>query len=132
MTTVAKLHLPPLDCHNHTGQPPPSRIILRHRLLWDPVAVKARRRICIRPCRSFKSDQEGFGFGEKEKKCEETCGQVSESRDIGSERSVNKFVDGIREAVWRVSKPSLRSEGKFTEAMEKLEETLFSVSALAF
>ncbi|XP_057785471.1 probable chlorophyll(ide) b reductase NYC1, chloroplastic [Salvia miltiorrhiza] len=122
MTTVAaKLHLPPLDCHNHSGQPPP-RKMLRHRIVWDPVGVKPRRRIWIRPCRSFKSDQEDFGFGEREKKCEETSGQVME------EKSVNKFVEGIRDAVWRVSKPSLRPEGRFSEAMEKLEETLFSWS----
>ncbi|KAG6391123.1 hypothetical protein SASPL_148874 [Salvia splendens] len=108
MTTVAKLPLPPLDCHNHSLQPPPSRIILR-----DAVNVKSRRRIWIRPCRSFKSDQEGSGFREREKK-------VTESRE---EKSVNKFVEGIRDAVWRMSKPSLRSE-----AMEKLEETLFSVA----
>ncbi|XP_042033454.1 probable chlorophyll(ide) b reductase NYC1, chloroplastic isoform X2 [Salvia splendens] len=108
MTTVAKLPLPPLDCHNHSLQPPPSRIILR-----DAVNVKSRRRIWIRPCRSFKSDQEGSGFREREKK-------VTESRE---EKSVNKFVEGIRDAVWRMSKPSLRSE-----AMEKLEETLFSWS----
>ncbi|KAG6389293.1 hypothetical protein SASPL_150760 [Salvia splendens] len=113
MTTVAKLPLPPLDCHNHSLQPPLSRIILR-----DAVAVKARRRISIRPCRSFKSDQEGSGFGEREKK-------VMESRE---EKSVNKFVEGIRDAVWRMSKPSLRSELRFSEAMEKLEETLFSWS----
>ncbi|KAL1532701.1 putative chlorophyll(ide) b reductase nyc1, chloroplastic [Salvia divinorum] len=113
MTTVAKLHLPPLDCHNHSLQPPPPRIILR-----DPVGVKPRRRIWIRPCRSFKSDQEGFGLGEKEKK-------VTESRE---EKSVNKFVEGVRDAVWRISKPSLRSELRFSEAMEKLEETLFSWS----
>ena len=109
MTTVAKLPLPPLDCHNHSLQPPPSRIILR-----DALAVKARRRIWIRPCRSFKSDQEGSGLREREK-------QVMQSRE---EKIVNKFVEGIRDAVWRMSKPSLRSE-----AMEKLEETLFSVSA---
>ncbi|XP_047974437.1 probable chlorophyll(ide) b reductase NYC1, chloroplastic [Salvia hispanica] len=108
MTTVAKLPLPPLDCHNHSLQPPPSRIILR-----DALAVKARRRIWIRPCRSFKSDQEGSGLREREK-------QVMQSRE---EKIVNKFVEGIRDAVWRMSKPSLRSE-----AMEKLEETLFSWS----
>ncbi|KAG6389368.1 hypothetical protein SASPL_150836 [Salvia splendens] len=96
------------------SKPPLSRIILR-----DAVAVKARRRISIRPCRSFKSDQEGSGFGEREKK-------VMESRE---EKSVNKFVEGIRDAVWRMSKPSLRSELRFSEAMEKLEEILFSVSA---
>lgn len=81
--------------------------------------MKAHRRIWIRPCRSFKSDQEGSGLGERDKK-------VMESRE---EKSVNKFVKGIRDAVWRMSKPSLRSELRFSEAMEKLEETLFSVSA---
>ncbi|KAH6804256.1 Rossmann-fold superfamily protein [Perilla frutescens var. frutescens] len=129
MTTVAKLHLPPLDCHNYSGQPPLARKILRHRLLCDPVGVKTRRRIWIRPCRSFKSDEEGFGFGEKEKKCEENYGQEMDgSSDIGSKKGVNIIVDAIRGAVWRASKPSLRSEGKSREALEKLEETLFSLS----
>lgn len=86
--------------------------------------MKARRGIWIRPCRSFKSDEEGFVVGERERKCKEN----GESSDIGSKKSGNNFVDAIRDAVWRVSKPSLRSEGKLTEAMEKLEETLFSVS----
>lgn len=124
MTTVAKLHLPPLDCYSHSTQPPPARKILRHRLNWDSIGLNARRRVWIRPCRSFKSDQEDFRVGEREKNCE--------SGDHGLKTSGNKFVDAIRDAVWRVSKPSLRSEGKLSEAMEKLEETMFSVSGLSF
>ncbi|KAI3443786.1 hypothetical protein Pfo_000451 [Paulownia fortunei] len=127
MTTVIKLHLPPLDCHHQTGQPPPPRQFLRHRLLWDPVCVKGRGRICVRPCRSFRSE-EGIGIEEKAKKSEENCGEVRGSNGFGSRKSVNKFVGAVRNAVWRVSKPSLRSQGKFREALEKLEETLSSFS----
>ncbi|KAK6149324.1 hypothetical protein DH2020_016849 [Rehmannia glutinosa] len=130
MTTVAKLlHLPLLDCHHQTGQPPPPRQFLRHRLLWDPVCAKGRGRInWVQPCRSFRSEESINGIVEKEKKSEENCGEMKGSNDFGSRKSVNKFVGAVRNAVWKVSKPSLQSQGKFREAMEKLEETLFSFS----
>lgn len=91
--------------------------------------MKGGRRIWIRPCRSFRSE-EGIGIGEKEKKSEENCGEVMENNGFLSRKSANKFVGAVRNAVWSVSKPSLRSEPKFREALEKLEETLFSVSSL--
>ncbi|KAL8480136.1 hypothetical protein ACS0TY_026894 [Phlomoides rotata] len=109
MTTVAKLHLPPLDCHHHTGQPPP---LLRRRLMWGG------RRILNRPCRSFRSEE-----GKKREKME-----MSNDFDSRKTRVDNVFVDAVRKAVWRVSKPSLRSQGEYREALEKLEETLFSLS----
>ncbi|KAK4481211.1 hypothetical protein RD792_012097 [Penstemon davidsonii] len=115
MTTVAKLHLPPLDCYHHSsGQPPPPREFLGR-------YVKGRGRIRVRPCQSFRSE-------EKEKKGAENYGVVKENSVFGSRKSVNKFVGAIRNAVWRASKPSLRSESKFREAMEKLEEKISSFS----
>ncbi|KAL0410655.1 UNVERIFIED_CONTAM: putative chlorophyll(ide) b reductase NYC1, chloroplastic [Sesamum latifolium] len=127
MTTVAKLHLPPLDCRHQAGERPPPPHFLRHRLFWDPVCVKGRGRIWARPCRSFRSE-EGVGTQEKEKKGEENCGEVRGSNGFGARKDVNKFLGGIRNAIWRVSKPSLRSERKLAEAMEKLEETFISFS----
>jgi len=64
-----------------------------------------RRRVVVQPCRSFKSE------------------------DVGPAEyvKVNKFVGAIRSAVWSCSKPSLRTENKLREAMEMLEERLFSV-----
>ncbi|KAL2500746.1 putative chlorophyll(ide) b reductase NYC1 [Forsythia ovata] len=52
----------------------------------------------------------------------------NEDNSVEAERRVNKFVGSVRNYVWRVSKPSLRSHGKYREAMEKLEEKLFSLS----
>lgn len=63
-----------------------------------------RRRIVVQPCRSFKSEDEYV-----------------------RSKSVNKLVEAIRSAVWSCSKPSLRTENKLREAMEKLEERLFLV-----
>ncbi|KAL0346597.1 UNVERIFIED_CONTAM: putative chlorophyll(ide) b reductase NYC1, chloroplastic [Sesamum calycinum] len=125
MTTVAKLHLPPVDCRHQAGERPPPLHFLSRRLFLDPVCVKGRGRIWARPCRSFRSE-EGVVTEEKEKKGEENCGEVRGSNGFGAGKDVNKFLGGIRNAIWRVSKPSLRSERKLAEAMEKLEETLFS------
>lgn len=65
---------------------------------------------------------------EKGKNNLENFGEIKESNVLETERRVNKIVDSVRNAVWKVSKPSLRSQGKIREAMEKLEEKLFSVS----
>ncbi|KAL3363178.1 hypothetical protein AABB24_012464 [Solanum stoloniferum] len=64
------------------------------------------RRVVVQPCRSFKSE------------------------DVGPAEyvKVNKFVGAIRSAVWSCSKPSLRTENKLREAMEMLEERLFSLA----
>ncbi|KAK4397012.1 putative chlorophyll(ide) b reductase NYC1, chloroplastic [Sesamum angolense] len=127
MTTVAKLHLPPLDCRHQAGERSPPPHFLRRRIFWDPVCVKGRGRIWTRPCRSFRSE-EGVVTEEKEKKGEENCGEVRGSNGFGARKDVNKLLGGIRNVIWRVSKPSLRSERKLAEAMEKLEETLFLIS----
>ncbi|KAH0655581.1 hypothetical protein KY285_030463 [Solanum tuberosum] len=65
-----------------------------------------RRRVVVQPCRSFKSED------------------VSPAEYV----KVNKFVGAIRSAVWSCSKPSLRTENKLREAMEMLEERLFSLA----
>ncbi|KAF3623052.1 hypothetical protein FXO37_32055 [Capsicum annuum] len=44
---------------------------------------------------------------------------------VEGSKPVNKLVETIRSAVWSCSKPSLRTENKLREAMEKLEERLF-------
>lgn len=86
-----------------------------------------------RPCRSFRSDEGDNGFGEKMKREENFGEEIEISNDFDSRKKVdNVFVNAVRKAVWRVSKPSLRSQGEFREAIEKLEETLFSVSLLFF
>ncbi|GER32756.1 NAD(P)-binding Rossmann-fold superfamily protein [Striga asiatica] len=115
MNTVAKLHLrPPPDYHRHTrGQ------FLSRRLIWDPsVCVNGRGRIWARPC--IKSEEE---------KC---CVEVETINRFESRKGVNKFVGLVRNAVWKVSKPSLRSQPNFAEALEKLERTLFSVEVLVW
>ncbi|XP_022893449.1 probable chlorophyll(ide) b reductase NYC1, chloroplastic isoform X2 [Olea europaea var. sylvestris] len=128
MAMVAKLPLPSIDCHHAAAQPPPSpssRQILRHGFgLCDRLG---RGRIFVQPCRSFRSEEES-GMGEKGKNGEENFGKINESNIVEAERSVNKFVGSVRNAVWTVSKPSLRSQGEFREALEKLEEKLFSLS----
>ncbi|XP_051132141.1 probable chlorophyll(ide) b reductase NYC1, chloroplastic [Andrographis paniculata] len=112
MTTLPKLRLLPLDCHHQACQFPPRRRFLRPRLPWVSISVRGRDTVWVRPCRSFRSDE---GSGAEE----------SGNRSVGSARSVNKLVNSFRNAVWRASKPSLRSDRK---ALEKLEETLFSIS----
>ncbi|KAL0339057.1 UNVERIFIED_CONTAM: hypothetical protein Sangu_1427800 [Sesamum angustifolium] len=42
MTTVAKLHLPPVDCRHQAGERPPPLHFLSRRLFLDPVCVKGR------------------------------------------------------------------------------------------
>lgn len=111
MDMVAKLHVSTLDCHHYYhrsgGQILPTGNVLR------PFIVEGlRRRIVVQPCRSFKSEDVGPGEYVKESK------------------SVNKLVGAIRSAVWSCSKPSLRTENKLREAMEKLEERLFLVCLL--
>lgn len=80
--------------------------------------MKGRGRVCARPCRSFRSEEGG-------KKGEEDCSESRGKSNLGYMKSVNKLADSFRNAVWRASKPSLRSDRK---ALEKLEEALFSVS----
>ncbi|XP_075517648.1 putative chlorophyll(ide) b reductase NYC1, chloroplastic [Primulina tabacum] len=128
MAVVAKMHLPSLDCHLHCGQPPPTRLCLRRGcLMWDQVCVKGRGRIWVMPCRSFRSENR-FRVKEKHEKSEESFGKLQECNSFGSRKSVNKWVDAIRNAVWRVSKPSLLSKSRFREELVELEEKLFSLS----
>lgn len=113
MAMVAKVHVSTLECHHYyhrgSGHPPLSGNVLpRVVTTWDPLIVKGRRRIVLQPCRSFKSEDE-YVKGSETKK------------------PVNKLVGAIRSAVWSCSKPSLRTENKFREAIEKLEERLFLV-----
>ncbi|CAA0823324.1 Probable chlorophyll(ide) b reductase NYC1-chloroplastic [Striga hermonthica] len=111
MNTVAKLHFrSPPDYHRHTGDQ-----FLTRRLIWDPsVCVSGWGSIWARPC--IKSEEE---------KC---CVVVETSNGFESRKGVNKLVGLVRNAVWKVSKPSLRSQPNFAEALEKLERTLFSLS----
>ncbi|KAG8363142.1 hypothetical protein BUALT_BualtUnG0000200 [Buddleja alternifolia] len=119
MAAVIKLHLPPLECHHYqTGQPPPGRQLFHHR---HRVCVKGGGRIRVRCFRS--EEEEG-----KEMTMKAAGGEMMESNNGRKTTSLNKYVGAVRNAVWRVSKPSLRSETKFREALEKLEETLFSLS----
>ncbi|KAL8039897.1 hypothetical protein ABFX02_10G066500 [Erythranthe guttata] len=124
MTTLAKLNLRPLDSHLQTGQPPP-RLLFRHRFLFDPVRAKGRGRFCIQ---SFRSKEGAGGIEEKNNKSDENRGELMTSNGYGSRKSLNKLVAAVRNSVWRVSKPSLRSQLNSIEAMEKLEDTLFSIS----
>ncbi|KAM3394949.1 putative chlorophyll(ide) b reductase NYC1, chloroplastic [Capsicum chinense] len=98
---LAKVHVSTLECHL-----PPTGNVLRGRVVttWDPLR---HRRIFVQPCRSFKSSED-----------------VGDYHVEGS-KPVNKLVETIRSAVWSCSKPSLRTENKLREAMEKLEERLF-------
>ncbi|XP_075508975.1 putative chlorophyll(ide) b reductase NYC1, chloroplastic [Primulina tabacum] len=125
MAVVAKMYLPPLDCHLQSGQPPPTRLSSRRGC--DQVCVKGRGRIWVMPCKSFRSEN-GFEVKEKHEKSGENFGKLQESNMFGSRKSVNKWVDAIRNAVWRVSKPSLLSKSRFREELVKLEELLFSSS----
>ncbi|CAN4116841.1 unnamed protein product [Withania somnifera] len=104
---MAKVHVSTLECHHfyhrNSGHLPPIRRVVT---TWNPFIVKdPRRRILLQPCRSFKPED------------------VSEY--VKGSKSVNKLVGAIRSAVWSCSKPSLRTENKLREAMEKLEERLF-------
>lgn len=131
MAMMAKLPLPSIDCHHVAAQlpvSPSSRQVLRHGFgWWDRLGVRGRGRIFVQPCISFRSEEES-GVNEKGKKNLDNFGEIKESNVLETERSVNKIVDFVRNAVWKVSKPSLRSQGRIREAMEKLEEKLFSLS----
>ncbi|KAK4713457.1 hypothetical protein R3W88_019364 [Solanum pinnatisectum] len=98
MGMVAKVHVSTLDCHH----------LLPTGNVFRPLIVKGlrRRRVVVQPCRSFKSEDVGPAEHVK----------------------VSKFVGAIRSAVWSCSKPSLRTENKLREAMEMLEERLFSLA----
>ncbi|KZV27462.1 hypothetical protein F511_02571 [Dorcoceras hygrometricum] len=128
MTVVAKMYLPPLDCRLQSGQQPTTRLSFRRVCpMWDQVCVKGRGRVWVMPCRSFLSEN-GSGVKEKHKKGEENLGKLQESSSFGSRKNMNKLAIAIRNAVWRVSKPSLLSKSKFREELVKLEEKLFSLS----
>ncbi|KAI3694797.1 hypothetical protein L1987_77778 [Smallanthus sonchifolius] len=56
MATVAKFQaIPPLDGHRRTTQL--SQGFRRRSVLWDPLPVY-RRGLCVRPCRSFRADDD--------------------------------------------------------------------------
>lgn len=114
MDMVAKVHMSTLECQHYyqrsSGHLPPTGNVLRRVVTtWDPLIVNGRRRrILVHPCRSFKSED-----------------VVEYGKESKSKERVNKLVGAIRSAVWSCSKPSLRTENKLREAMEKLEERLF-------
>ncbi|KAG9136355.1 hypothetical protein Leryth_022671 [Lithospermum erythrorhizon] len=125
MSTVTKLHVAPPECHHRSCHPPPVKLVFRHGLgMLDYRTLKGRGGIGVRPCRSFRSEE----GGEKEGGSEDFFKKMKGGDELGGFKKVNRLVGAIRSAVWSVSKPSLRSEDSFREALEKLEEKLFMIA----
>lgn len=118
MATVAKLNLSSLECHQfyHRRPPPLGGCFRRSVGVLYPFGVKGCGRIRLKPCRAFRSEEGGSEEGELDKKYW-----------WESQKGLDNLVRGFRSAVWSCSKPSLRSDHKFRESLEKLEENLFLV-----
>ncbi|KAL3532449.1 hypothetical protein ACH5RR_005970 [Cinchona calisaya] len=116
MATMAKLHASPFP--QRTVHFPPVRQGFPPSILtWDPVSVKGRCRFRFKPCRSFRSEDEGGG-GAVEKEMGRNGLEPNKKRSVS-----NELLRGIRSFVWRFSKPSSR-----LEALEQLEQKLSSVA----
>nr|GMC58788.1 probable chlorophyll(ide) B reductase NYC1, chloroplastic [Ipomoea batatas]GMC58810.1 probable chlorophyll(ide) B reductase NYC1, chloroplastic [Ipomoea batatas]GMD42151.1 probable chlorophyll(ide) B reductase NYC1, chloroplastic [Ipomoea batatas]GME03399.1 probable chlorophyll(ide) B reductase NYC1, chloroplastic [Ipomoea batatas] len=113
MATVAKLNLSSLECH-HRRPPPLGGCFRRSVGVLYPFGVKGCGRIRLKPCRAFRS---GEGGSEEE--------EFDKKYWWESQKGLDNLVRGFRSAVWSCSKPSLRSDYKFRERLEKLEENLF-------
>ncbi|KAI5680521.1 hypothetical protein M9H77_01748 [Catharanthus roseus] len=113
MATMPNLHV---SLYQHqTGQIQPVRQGFRHSVLvWDPIRVKGSRGIRVKPCRSFRSEE----------------GEEMKGNRVGIEckKGVNPLLHAIRSTVWSLSKPRSKSDARFREALEKLEEKLSKVA----
>lgn len=101
---------------HQTGQIQPVRQGFRHSVLvWDPIRVKGSRGIRVKPCRSFRSEE----------------GEEMKGNRVGIEckKGVNPLLHAIRSTVWSLSKPRSKSDARFREALEKLEEKLSKVKS---
>ncbi|XP_057468373.1 probable chlorophyll(ide) b reductase NYC1, chloroplastic [Actinidia eriantha] len=107
MATVAKLPIsPPLDLR----RPDFCRNLVTVGRIPFIIEPKRRRRLCTR---AFRSDGEGKVVDEKEEETSRKCGNSKES----------SVVELLTSAFWQ--KPS---EDKVRDALEKLEEKLFSIA----
>ncbi|PSS01884.1 Chlorophyll(ide) b reductase [Actinidia chinensis var. chinensis] len=107
MATVAKLPIsPPLDIR----RPDFCRNLVTVGRIPFIIEPKRRRRLCTR---AFRSDGEGKVVDEKEEEISRKCGNSKES----------SVVELLKSVFWQ--KPS---EDKVRDALEKLEEKLFSIA----
>uniref|UniRef100_A0A5B6YM65 chlorophyll(ide) b reductase n=2 Tax=Davidia involucrata TaxID=16924 RepID=A0A5B6YM65_DAVIN len=130
MATVSKLHISPLDYHR-TGHPPPVRPGFRRNLsTLDSIFVigqfNGRRGVCMRPCRSFRSE-EGGDAAEKETESARKCGNAKENYQLESKKGI-KVMDSLKSAFLGVSTSRSRSKEEFGDALEKLEERVSAVA----
>ncbi|RAL37198.1 hypothetical protein DM860_004120 [Cuscuta australis] len=117
MATVnSKLKLPSLECLQfYRHRRPPCETCFRQTIVVrDPLGVKGIRGFGLKPCRAYRPEKGGeFEKTKKKKYWWE------------SQKGVDNVVKLFRSAVWSCSKPSLRSDYKSREALEKLEDNLF-------
>ncbi|CAI9100326.1 OLC1v1037300C2 [Oldenlandia corymbosa var. corymbosa] len=112
---MPELHVSPL--HQRIVLIPPVRQDFpRSILTWDLVSVKGRGRIHLKPCRCFRSEEEGV---------EKRNPSLRKNEKL-KRRLDNELFGAIRSIVWKFSKPSSRSK-----ALEQLERKL-SVAAIQF
>lgn len=127
MAAVAKIHVsPPLHCHR-TGQPPPVRLDVRRNLVMlETISAiarsRGRRRLCAR---SFRSE-EGGGGGEVAEEEEESVrkgeNNLMENNRVRSSKGSYTRLDFLKSAF--LQSPL---DDRFQDALDKLEESLFSV-----
>ncbi|XP_052199638.1 probable chlorophyll(ide) b reductase NYC1, chloroplastic [Diospyros lotus] len=119
MEAVPKFHISlPLD-RCRTGQPPRVRPEFRRSLVaFDSISVmvepKRRRRLCTR---SFRSDGEGE-VADKEAESAGKSGDLKENNRLESD-----VVELVKSSFLRPA-----SEDKFQDALDKLEQRLFSIA----
>ncbi|KVH93896.1 Glucose/ribitol dehydrogenase [Cynara cardunculus var. scolymus] len=67
MAAVAQFHMFPANPHHKTTQSPVTQLgFCRSSVLWEPIPPFSGRKVCLQPCRSFRSE-EGKNGGGKEK-----------------------------------------------------------------
>ncbi|XP_058206740.1 probable chlorophyll(ide) b reductase NYC1, chloroplastic [Rhododendron vialii] len=128
MAAVAKIHVsPPLHCHR-SGQPPPVRLDVRRNLVMlETISAiarsRGRRRLCAR---SFRSE-EGGGGGEVAEEEEESVrkgeNNLMENNRVRSSKGSYTRLDFLKSAF--LQSPL---DDRFQDALDKLEERLFSIA----
>ncbi|XP_059638123.1 probable chlorophyll(ide) b reductase NYC1, chloroplastic [Cornus florida] len=131
MPAVANLHISPLD-YRRTGQIPPVRRGFRRNLVFlDSISLigqcKGRQGVCVRPCRSFRSEEGGEELAEKQTEVARKCENLKENDQLDSKRRF-KVLDFLKSAVFVDPRSRSRSDAEFRNAVAKLEEKLFAAA----